>query len=462
MNLITGTDANTGQPGATMQAVGGMPARRVAVPISLFVGALYAFGFYGYTLFLLILASASLIGATRSFTMAYMALFTVLSLFVTGLALGRKRLLRPGFRFLLQVFWGLYGLRILVDGFLMPLSLRMSSWEYAARALVMTAIPMCAFAGGISPRHRKVVLFAFALPLFLSCVFVSVFYGRYIGSSYQTLSYRGVDASILFNGQDISYAGAMLLLMVTWAVSTPSRERGRPSRLLALAWVLAVVCGLICLFLGAGRGAIVAWGAGVGLVAFFQRGKSLGWRIFLILGPVLLVAVVAVTFVGHGMMERMIVLVRARQGQFDQAGDPRTYLWTLATQLFLDSPLAGTGLEIRELHAYAHNIILDAFLATGVVGGSVFIIILLVGVRAACRVMRCHPESGWVALLFVHSACRSMFSDTVYSQAFWFSLVAVVAVSQAGVRERSFLVGQDPTARRGPPGSVSVRLGFCG
>ena len=102
--------------------------------------------------------------------------------------------------------------------------------------------------------------------------------------------------------------------------------------------------------------------------------------------------------------------------------------WSRAWQSFQENPIFGSGLEIGPPLQYPHNVIVEALMATGIVGVTIFSIILFLAFRAGRRIVLHRPQVGWLTLLMVQYVAGALVSGTVYSNSvMWMMLAACVA-----------------------------------
>ena len=76
-----------------------------------------------------------------------------------------------------------------------------------------------------------------------------------------------------------------------------------------------------------------------------------------------------------------------------------------------------------------NNAIVGAFLATGVFGGTIYVIVLVLGLKDLYLCMKYRPEMGWLGVFYIYCLVYS-FTDFRVHQAFtWFSLMALHAIA---------------------------------
>ncbi|QEA13263.1 O-antigen ligase family protein [Comamonas flocculans] len=126
------------------------------------------------------------------------------------------------------------------------------------------------------------------------------------------------------------------------------------------------------------------------------------------------------------------LLNRAEASMFED--DARVNIIGDAYRAFLNNMLIGAGYPFD---VYPHNIILEAFMASGIIGGSLMVFTLMVGLFASMRVMR-NNKFSWVSLLFVQYLTFSMVSNSIYySNIFWMLWVCVVILGASKSFEKT-------------------------
>jgi O-antigen ligase len=97
-----------------------------------------------------------------------------------------------------------------------------------------------------------------------------------------------------------------------------------------------------------------------------------------------------------------------------------------------ESPILGSGLELRNSQTFPHNVVIEAFLTTGIFGGSLFVGLCVWAILRSMRILVFAPQRGWVALLFIFYFVFSEVSGALYlSWAFWYSFAAVMSLRVA-------------------------------
>jgi O-antigen ligase len=113
----------------------------------------------------------------------------------------------------------------------------------------------------------------------------------------------------------------------------------------------------------------------------------------------------------------------------DSAG--RGGVYQMAIELFLKNPLLGFGLEVPGI-GYAHNLILDAFLSTGIIGGLSFTIVFFYSLfKCFSMIVNANNSWKWLCFLYIEYAVIGMFSGGLYrGDVFWYLLFAIIGYDQ--------------------------------
>jgi O-antigen ligase len=138
---------------------------------------------------------------------------------------------------------------------------------------------------------------------------------------------------------------------------------------------------------------------------------------------------------GSGSIERIFATEEEFSGtsQYSGTGQSRLYLYSLVLEKVEKHPLFGFGLELPDGFGYPHNLILESFLALGILGGSMFIFLQIYMISQAFGLLKSKNSSkaawGWVGILFIQYFIASMFSGSIYgSYILWYMMFAVLVI----------------------------------
>jgi hypothetical protein len=92
--------------------------------------------------------------------------------------------------------------------------------------------------------------------------------------------------------------------------------------------------------------------------------------------------------------------------------------------------LIGAGLEIPGI-GYPHNMIVESFLATGIIGGLLFTLIYLGSIWSSMTIILSNNSQWlWLYLLYIQQVVNALFSGCIYtSESFWYLLLSTTVIT---------------------------------
>lgn len=323
--------------------------------------------------------------------------------------------------------WLLYFGRILHDTVLVSLPLSQDVWYYWFWGAGASAIPMFALAMvPVSESSLKKLLgWVFAL-CWISALIVCM-----SGSSFVEGDGAGdlVDTGRLrldsLNPILLGHLGC-LVCMQSICVFMLKLSRSFWVRLVLLSAGVGV--GGYLLVASNSRGPLVSFVLCFAFLVFAMRGRA---KIGVILAGVgaLVFFVPAAIFLedSYGFTTYSRLFSQSRTD--DVSSQIRLESYKGAIEGFLSNPLFGSGLEDRMTGYYPHNIILESFMATGVLGGSMFLFAIVVLLVFAFRSSRQAPGTIWIALAYVQFVVGAQFSGSIANSSYlWVSVGGLLSI----------------------------------
>lgn len=386
---------------------------------------LYALAFYLYYVVLLVVFKVGLAGMSQLITIPYRACVLALGggLFLYGIR-NRKLIIPRWYVLCFSTFWALWLFQLLYDSFVRNELLPMTWLEYLQRAFGMAALPSLGFSWILLNRER----WAFTGFLGGCWLFNLVSFLAYRGLSsigaYRMLAYYGVDRMELISPLALSYGGAALCSMSLWCLTRPRLFKGS-----LILWIVGVGFGGINCMIGGSRGAIIV------VATTFIVLLITGWRSRLIIRRFFVIAAgVGVLFIafiitpaGNAAFHRMMNLYDEISYFDERAGSGRLGIYKNTVSQFMENPVIGNGIVERNSLNYPHNRILEAYMATGVFGGTAFLVIFVMGWYYSWRLLSCAAPCSWLSIMYVCFCVDGMFSGSVIAPNFWYAATAVIA-----------------------------------
>lgn len=367
----------------------------------------------------------------RPASIAARALFLLMTLIV----LVRARWTRPGaatavFWAAWWLFWVLYLVRLLFDGAVQPDALKIPLMEYLTFALGASLLPAVAMSG----RHVPYMMQRLFWPLLLICTFGllinlwAIFFQQGLLAQLQFAELRAESETL--NPISIGHLGATAVLMSFWHLFGPTDGTSPRRRLLPAT---AIALGLIAIAASGSRGPALA--LALCLLAAFA---VLGTGMLRAAVATLLAGLAIGVFVGERGLgldaESLFLIERLSESAFSDS--ERERLLAAGWQAFLAWPLTGAGTE--PLETYPHNLVLESFVALGIVGGGAFCTLLAIALARAFKLAHVRPHHFWVSLLLLQYTVGAMFSGNLsQSSVLWVLLALVVSVANPTSPARS-------------------------
>jgi O-antigen ligase len=108
----------------------------------------------------------------------------------------------------------------------------------------------------------------------------------------------------------------------------------------------------------------------------------------------------------------------------------RSRVTRAAITQFMENPIFGSGMAEQETGDYPHNLWIEAFMATGVVGGVAMLVVTLKALKACMLVIKTQRQGAWVGLIFLQYLVAGLFSGAIWgSTAFWCFAVGTVSLA---------------------------------
>ena len=404
---------------------------------NLTTAVLYGVGLFGMHVALLI--AVILYIPSRSTTMPFRAGVLIISIWAIFLAVSKGFAFYRGKLWIaFAVFWAFYGLKIFMEPMLL---LQQSRMNYALYAFGICAIPTCGYLVSTTRSNlRAGMIWMYAVAFLAGAMSIALYGNASIHGAGRAKGGEFIGDFVALSPLLISYTGSALVVLGTyWALVRESL----PS--VIIRYVIAgafVAIGTYLMALGASRGPVIA--AFIPCALFMLcRVRKPSDVIMLIVSSVMLAGVGFVLLffadqMGSQLVMRLKLLLYVQETYMQGGvGIGRLSIYPLAIQQFLENPILGSGLYLRAVDSHPHNFILEAYMTTGVFGGTAFLIYFCACLTRALKIIRYFPSYSWVSLFFLHYAVYCQFSSSIINNHyFWYSSAMVIAVYEFASKEQ--------------------------
>lgn len=369
-------------------------------------------------------------------SIAMRGLLDALSVFVVLHALARpSRFARTIAVGLLLAFWSGYLLRMYFATTFLPYPLAwppIMYWVWGVGACLIPAIALSTVPN--SQAYTLAFRWCFTLALCAGAVIAVVGGTDVVGATGQMYASGRFRLEAL-NPISLGQHGVSLVILALWAWQGMSGAK-KSTRVLAISAV-GVALGLYLVIASASRGPLLSLLGVLLLWACSSRGQQKGRVVALVICLVAAAAIAIIHLTANGTFDTLERVKQAINGNGVTVID-RIQLLRAAVEQFQSSPLIGNSLVDKLDGAYPHNLVVESFMATGVLGGGVFLGLILFSLSYAWKLVRWHANEAWVGLLFTQYLVAAQSSGGLYSSTlFWAFMTAVLSAYYSVRRKRT-------------------------
>lgn len=367
--------------------------------------------FIGYQLAtsLLLPVSSDIEGISRSVTIPYRAFALFVSLLVIMNNFRRPIGILPSALKVFLFFWGILVIRIYYDVYIrtdVDLNDTTQLWLYVF-GICLPAV----FSIIRSYKYIDLeIAFYWILGLTALILIISLFSNQALLVSSDELEGRQ-EGNLAFNTIAFGHLGATTIILSIYILL--KRKLNYVQQGLVIT---SILLSIFCLLRAGSRGPILA----LVVVLFFwlfSHGKNVFWgALILTIASVLLLVFLDQIL---ELMGNISPTIEARLKSSIDEGDTsgRDPLYKEAFNAFLYSPLFGKQFAIFSTDgsfSYSHNIILDALMGLGIIGGSAIIFFIGAALKKSYYLIKKNDAHFWICLLLIQQIMFNMTSGAFY------------------------------------------------
>jgi hypothetical protein len=280
---------------------------------------------------------------------------------------------------------------------------------------------------------KKMVDIIFKLLVITNILIIATIVYVYKGFDMSVFMYRtelslGESNNIILNAITISLAGEQLLVLSFYRVLFKKNSK---IELLILCFLITI--GFLNVFLGASRSPILGAFLIILLLlifAFKVSRNKLKFTLKFIVGLASILVVSQNTILKSFSMEDFVILNRLILFSEDGIGDEyRATGIKSAWQDFLDNPILGKQFVGTFDNFYPHNLVVELFMATGVVGAILFFIFYFDVIVKLLNIFKMNPQSFQLIIVFLPIFLLSFTSGSLFQSIdFWIFSVVITKI----------------------------------
>lgn len=351
-----------------------------------------------------------------SITIAYRGMTVILGVAVLFLMILQRGLYLNKWCMCVILFLSLYFSKLILDFIYMDFDYGRDKVELSLLIVSSIVFPLLVLLFS-KPEFLNVpdVTFKLFFILFVVCL-LSVASGIIFGFKYR------LSGNSILNSISLGHHALTCLILGSFILLNYNISGGKK-----LLLKIALPISVICLILVASRGPLVAMFTLLAIYLLINKSGIMKnvLILFLSIGFLLLALAISESFF-DAMLNRMTVNLD------EQDGEARVFLWRLAIDEFIQSPIIGshTTTEI----GYVHNMFLEILMSTGLVGFLWFLFICLSSWKRLYSYIKENDERLIFGLIAIQYLIASFFSGTVYSNDLvWIYLSIFLLISNGRV-----------------------------
>ncbi len=386
---------------------------------------LYSFGVFGFPLMSFFPVFLGVESKPISLSMRAVVVFVSLYILFPI----RKKVLFNQYFILFLVFWFLYTLRIAYTYMATnEIVFFMSNFQFSAFAYGACFLPSIALYSGLQNQEWEANnIFNLTFMVIFIATISSIYLSFKMGLE-QSESVGRMSTSVL-NPITLGHTGVSLLLMSLYHLI--SKRQVKESN---IRYILGVLVGILATLSAASKGPMVAFILVLFLYAIFtlKPRKVLTFFYFGVIASLFIWQ--SLDFLeekfGLNAFKRFEGLLGAADGKKDMSTDSRVHHIHDAWDQFLFSPLFGSGIVEKNSGYYPHNVYLESFMSIGLIGGLIFVFLVLSMVYKSIYLLKNNYELGWVGLIAIQYSIGALFSGSICtSNPAWLSMSLVFSAS---------------------------------
>lgn len=395
-------------------------------------GMIGLLNFTGYYIFLMLIIAAGFITQSRIFTIPLRLLAVILCVYFLSKA--KVSLLTKGLFFKLFVmFWVFYLVRVIYDTQFTGYTFSMEANDYIFYSVAICIIPGLYF---LAPKSLPVLnlmeQFLRVGGAFFCVLCIFIYLPKFSTQGHGRLSQID-DMDGILSPLAASYVSAMAMSL---ALIKLFNAKEMKVKILNMAIIGMSVPPFL---MGASRGGLIAVVIPFVMEAIFTRKyKRL---VVCALGAILVILPLMIKFsesIGSSFFDRVGNMVEDASGE--TSAGARTIIWKTSLEQFADSPIWGNFIENTVSKHYSHNILIEALMATGVIGFGLLLVMIILGFKVSLAIFRNRMQDYyWIPTIFFQCFCQYMVSGSIWGASwFWCALCLTISLTktQAPAEER--------------------------
>lgn len=355
---------------------------------------------------------------SRQFSIALILILN--TLLAINFILSNRRINNP-IQILFLIFILLYYLRIFLEFLKGSNNYHIPIIDFLLYFSSFVAIPFVLIANtNLDQRHYRIILWSIMMGSFFlnlqSLIFFKQFIGQ-VGRLNNRVTENAISPTIL------GYNAALTISIIFFYLRKTFEKKVK------IFLIVIAISSLVPLFLGSSRGALLVLLISLILKIGMTR-ISLYRKLLILLIPVPLF-IVSANFFAPTLINRFkLIFEKLEAGNYS---DDRIILWKNSIIQIANNPIFGNSLENEYFNRYPHNFLIEVMISTGVIGGLVIMLFLILSIKKSLIIIKTDPNNSFLGILFLISFISALFSGGIYNS-LWLAASSALLISYKKIR----------------------------
>ena len=136
------------------------------------------------------------------------------------------------------------------------------------------------------------------------------------------------------------------------------------------------------------------------------------------------------TFIGDGF-------------SIDEVSSGRDEIWNIGWNMFLQNPILGVSYLLPD-DSYVHNIFIEQFMALGIIGGAIFVVINMKTILFGWKMIKASPKMVLVYALFIQYLILGCFSRTIIALGAYWLFMFITIRNYERIEQNTYSFSNNP------------------
>ncbi|MBA6314709.1 O-antigen ligase family protein [Cellulophaga baltica] len=383
------------------------------------------FSFSGYYVGLAMLFSLGLTSYSRFYSVPLRIILAVVMIYIIRKNIDNL-LSNKFFKYypIFIIFWAFYFFKVVyTESIVFDGSLGRAWYEYIFYSITFVIIPATAFLSIPFEKFKDTILNGFIASGFvlgLACLYL---YGNLLGSGIGRLNMITYQTGeTVLNPLSISYSGVLTLTLCVYKLFFTKMNSKYEKSFLYITILLSFVMFL----LGSSRGSVIAIILSIPFFIIFSETKN-KFKFIAVITISIPLIILAIKVSGSSIFERI-------GNTSEDKGGGREVLWSNALNHFLEHPFFGGRIEIGGI--YPHNFIIETLMATGLLGISLIMPIIIKGLYRGYKISSIDNTNFFILLILINGLTQFSFSGAIWTSNLIFTPIAFILAYRPQVNNK--------------------------